>query len=37
MYQQYAGFNAGDPTKIYTDDKDPILMDEADLLAVVED
>lgn len=37
MYQQYAGFNAGDPKKIYPDDKDPILLDEADLLAVVED
>lgn len=37
MYQQYAGHNAGDPTTPYTSEDDPIMMDEAELLAVVED
>lgn len=37
MYQQYAGMSAGDPTKCYTSSDDPLIMDESDLLAVIED
>ena len=37
MYQEYAGFNAGDPTKPYSHDTDPLLVDMTDLLAVLED
>ena len=37
IYQQYAGFNAGDPRSLYTKDDDPLILDETDLLAVVDD
>lgn len=37
MYQEYAGFNAGDPTKPYSHETDPILVDVTDLLAILDD
>lgn len=37
MFQEYAGFSAGDPSLPYSHEDDPILVKEEDLLAVVED